>query len=126
MCDLVVPGRVESAGDPGFPAVPAARRPRMYSAGVSDRRERFRRLQARPRGGKASDGAGTAGGGASDREATGDLFEHFGVAVEPAVSDEPLTVAVEAAPCRRCGWLLAYRRDEQACLACGEPDPLAP
>ena len=99
----------------------------MYSAEVSDRRERFRRLQARPRGAKtaSSDAAGDAATGAKPSKATGDLFEHFGVALDPPTAPPAQTVAVEAAPCRRCGWLLAYRRDEPACLACGEPDPLA-
>lgn len=93
----------------------------MYSAEVSDRRERFRRLQARPRGSKTA----ASDAGAEGRGKTGDLFEHFGVPLEPTPSDEPLTPAVEAAPCRRCGWFLAYRRAETPCMVCGEPTPLS-
>ena len=76
---------------------------------MADRADRFRRLRA---------GAGE----------TGDLFEHFGVAIGPTVA--PMAppgaqAAVEAAPCGRCGWLLAYRRDEPGCPMCGDPDPLS-
>lgn len=91
----------------------------MYSVGVSDRRERFRRLKTGP-------ADAVRDRRADPHDATGDLFEHFGVALDPPDALEPLTPAVEAAPCRHCGWLVAYRREEKPCIACGEPDPLAP
>lgn len=57
---------------------------------------------------------------------TADLFEHYGIAVDPATPTEA-TAAVEAGPCRRCGWLLALRRDETPCPVCSEAQPhLAP
>ncbi|MCB9716359.1 MAG: hypothetical protein H6712_21030 [Myxococcales bacterium] len=37
--------------------------------------------------------------------ATGDLFEHFGVAVTPPLPEEPPPAAVlAAAVCEHCGW----------------------
>lgn len=53
---------------------------------------------------------------------TADLFEHYGIAVDPAASSVT-TAAVEARACRRCGWFLALRRDIPACPLCAEADP---
>jgi hypothetical protein len=82
---------------------------------MADRADRFRRLRS----------VGRAGG-AGKRGETGDLFEHFGVELGPSAPVPSATeAAVEAAPCCRCGWLLAYRRAEAACPMCGDPDPLS-
>ncbi len=81
---------------------------------MADRADRFRRLRSV---------AGTKG--ASPRGETGDLFEHFGIELgPPAPAPSATETAVEAAPCHRCGWLLAYRRPEPGCPMCGEPEPL--
>lgn len=53
---------------------------------------------------------------------TADLFEHYGIAVDPA-TDTATTAAIEARACRRCGWFLALRRDIAACPLCAEADP---
>jgi hypothetical protein len=82
---------------------------------MGDRADRFRRLRS------VGDSQG-----APSRGETGDLFEHFGVPLSPpAPSPSAIESAVEAAPCGRCGWLLAYRREQPACPMCGEADPLS-
>jgi hypothetical protein len=82
---------------------------------MGDRADRFRRLAPAGRS-----------QGAAPRGETGDLFEHFGVELGPPAPVRGATeTAVEAAPCGRCGWLLAYRREAAACPMCGDPDPLS-
>ncbi len=65
---------------------------------------------------------GRAGDHAPGPAGTADLFEHYGIAVDPA-EQTVTTVAVEAQACRRCGWFLALRRDIAACPLCAEADP---
>ena len=56
---------------------------------------------------------------------TADLFEHYGIALEPAGCGNA-SAAIDALPCRRCGWFLALARDTPGCPLCAEPEPLAP
>lgn len=48
--------------------------------------------------------------------ASGDLFAHFGVELEPPTSG-PTTTAALARACERCGWWIAH--GEHACDMCG-------
>ena len=64
------------------------------------------------------------GSGESEPGQTADLFEHYGIAVDPA-SGATASTAIEALPCRRCGWYLALARDTPACPLCAEPEPHA-
>jgi len=57
------------------------------------------------------------------RGETGDLFEHFGVAVSPAPAEEASAFSgsehiVQARPCRQCGWFLDVQAD-RSCPICG-------
>lgn len=64
---------------------------------MSERSRRFRRLGAKAQ--------------------TGDLFEHFGVDVEPDPGPLPaLTPVTQAIACPACGW---YRPLRSACDLCG-------
>ena len=47
---------------------------------------------------------------------TGDLFAHFGVALEPPVRETTPTVLV-AHPCPRCRWYVTS--EDTQCLVCG-------
>jgi len=64
---------------------------------------------------------GDAAPGSGD---TADLFEHYGIALDPA-HEATAMQAVQAQPCRRCGWLLASSRDEAPCPLCAEAEPHA-
>jgi hypothetical protein len=68
----------------------------MTMAKGNDHEERFRRL---PKG------------------VTADLFEHFGIPVNPAPSPLP-EQEIEGAECDNCGWLRALA-DRSPCLICG-------
>jgi hypothetical protein len=50
------------------------------------------------------------------RPKNGDLFAHFGVAVDPAPAPERAPV-VEARGCSQCGWYVSV--DAAACPLCG-------
>ncbi len=63
--------------------------------------------------------------GATSRPQTADLFEHFGVEVEHA-TEAPEVLALDAGPCRRCGWYLALSTGTEPCPVCGESSPLTP
>ncbi len=65
---------------------------------------------------------GGAGDPSSGLGRTADLFEHYGIALDPA-AESVTTAAVEARACRRCGWFLALRRDVEACPLCAEAEP---
>jgi hypothetical protein len=52
--------------------------------------------------------------------ASGDLFAHFGIVLEPARAIEGATSAVLAAhACPQCGWYVTAA--ETSCLVCGGP-----
>lgn len=55
---------------------------------------------------------------------TADLFEHYGIAVDPAGGGNA-SAAIDALPCRRCGWFLALALDTPGCPLCAEPEPHA-
>ncbi|MEM6294594.1 MAG: hypothetical protein AAGA54_25190 [Myxococcota bacterium] len=63
--------------------------------------------------------------GATSRPQTADLFEHFGVEVEHAVEASDV-LALDAGPCRRCGWYLATQANVATCPVCGAASPLSP
>ena len=65
-------------------------------------------------------------GGPGDAEPgqTADLFEHYGIAVEPAGRGNA-SPAIDALPCRRCGWFLALTREAPGCPLCAELEPHA-
>jgi len=68
---------------------------------MSDKAERFRRL--RP-------------------PASGDLFAHFGIALEPSAEPTeggPAPVLVAHA-CPQCGWYVIA--EDPSCLVCGRPE----
>jgi len=69
-------------------------------------------------------GLGASGDTARGPGQTADLFEHYGVTVDPAAQTGTVQ-ALEARPCRRCGWFLALRRDDPQCPLCAEPEPHA-
>jgi hypothetical protein len=82
---------------------------------MPSRKDRFGRL-----GGPSADARGSG--------QTADLFEHYGIPLDPADSvdsapDDGMT-AVAAKPCRRCGWFLALD-NATACPLCGEAKPHA-
>lgn len=68
----------------------------VESAAVSHRDARFRRLTP-----------------------NGDLFAHFGVALDPPVAESVAPVVRVAAGCRHCGWFVDVGAD--ACPICGQP-----
>ena len=53
---------------------------------------------------------------------SGDLFAHFGIAIEPAtasVSESPAAVTVARA-CPQCGWYVTER--DASCFVCGRAE----
>lgn len=67
---------------------------------------------------------GLGGSGETEPGQTADLFEHYGIAVDPT-RGENASAAIDALPCRRCGWFLALTRDVPGCPLCAEPEPHA-
>lgn len=69
-------------------------------------------------------GLGAARDRASSPGQTADLFEHYGIAVDPATAEAPME-AIEAGPCRRCGWFVASSSTAGPCPLCAEAEPHA-